>query len=312
MKKTLLALLLAAPVAWLQAQTPEGGISPEVLAKIKAARPATEADRALRNALAGTSINQLATLPNNPAEHDTYFSHRVRSKGITDQKSSGRCWLFSGLNVMRARMIEQYGLGAFEFSQAYCFFYDQLEKANLFLQATVDLADRPMSDQTVEWLFKHPLSDGGTFTGVADIVSKYGLVPAEAMPETNSSSNTSRMASLISLKLKEYGLQLRDMVARGAKADELEREKTAMLGTVYRMLVLNLGMPPAEFDYVRKDAKGNPVIAKADERMAFYEGSKPFDGRKGNEKGHRRPNQKVYDLRAIHRVPFVKELEAFE
>ena len=125
--------------------------------------------------------------------------------------------------------------------------------------------------QTVEWLLKHPLSDGGTFTGVADIVSKYGLVPKCAMPETNSSENTARMANLISLKLKEYALRLRDLAAKGAKPAALEKEKTAMLGTVYRMLVLNLGVPPTEFDYVRTDAQGNPVETEHHTPMSFLE-----------------------------------------
>ena len=186
-------------------------------------------------------------------------SIKVESKGITDQKSSGRCWLFTGLNVMRAKTLAEYGFQSFEFSEVYPFFWDQLEKANLFLQGIIDTSKSPLTDKTVEWLFQHPLSDGGTFTGVADIVSKYGLVPKDAMPETNSSENTSRMANLISLKLKEYGLQLRDMAAAGAKPEALEKEKTTMLGTIYRMLVLNLGVPPTEFDYVRHDAKGNPV-----------------------------------------------------
>lgn len=103
-----------------------------------------------------------------------------------------------------------------------------------------------MDDKMVEWLFRNPLSDGGTFTGVADIVSKYGLVPKEVMPETNSSENTSRMAGLIAEKLREYGLQLRDRAAKGAKQPALEKDKTEMLGTVYRMLVLNLAfLPPS-------------------------------------------------------------------
>lgn len=123
----------------------------------------------------------------------------------------------------------------------------------------------------MEWLLKHPLSDGGTFTGVADIVSKYGLVPKSAMPETNSSENTARMANLISLKLKEYALQLRNLAAEGAKPAALEKEKTAMLGTVYRMLVLNLGVPPTEFDYVRTDAQGNPVETEHHTPMSFLE-----------------------------------------
>lgn len=274
MKKHLLSVFVLATTAFLSASAQgggEGGISPSMLEQIRQSYQGTPADKALRNAIGNNDIRRLALNQENMKGMDTHFSVRVKSSGITDQKSSGRCWLFTGLNVMRAKTMARFGFPSFEFSEVYPFFWDQLEKSNLFLQGVIDTGKLPMSDQTVEWLFKHPLSDGGTFTGVADIVSKYGLVPAEAMPETNSSSNTSRMASLIGLKLKEYGLQLRDMVARGAKADELEREKTAMLGTVYRMLVLNLGMPPAEFDYVRKDAKGNPVETEHHTPMTFLQ-----------------------------------------
>lgn len=172
---------------------------------------------------------------------------------------------------MRAKTLARYGFQSFEFSEIYPFFWDQLEKSNLFLQGIIDTAKSPLEDPTVEWLLKHPLSDGGTFTGVADIVSKYGLVPKSAMPETNSSENTARMAALISLKLKEYALQLRDLAAKGATPAALEKEKTAMLGTVYRMLVLNLGVPPTEFDYVRTDAKGNPVETEHHTPMSFLE-----------------------------------------
>ena len=217
MKKTLLAILLLAAPTYLAAQTKGGGISSDMLNQIKAAQTNTVADKALRNALAGTSINQLATLANNPANFDTYFSHKVPSKGITDQESSGRCWLFTGMNVMRAKMIAKYGLGEFQFSQSYNFFFDQLEKSNLFLQAVLDHAQKPMDDKVVEWLFKHPLSDGGTFCGVQDAVMKYGIVPAEVMPETFNANNTSRMSAIITLKLREYGLELRKAVADGKK-----------------------------------------------------------------------------------------------
>ena len=143
---------------------------------------------------------------------------------------AGRCWLFTGLNVMRAKAIDKYNLGSFEFSQTYPFFFDQLEKANLFLQGVIDTSDKPMNDKMVEWLFRNPLSDGGTFTGVADIVSKYGLVPKDVMPETNSSENTARMANLIALKLREQGLQLRDMASKKAKPAAIENAKVEMLG----------------------------------------------------------------------------------
>lgn len=249
----------------------DGGISDGMLLRIRASYEDTPADRALRNAICNNDIRKLVVNQPNQGEIDTYFSHRVPSKGVTDQQQSGRCWLFSGLNVLRARMIARYGLGAFEFSQNYCFFWDQLEKANLFLQGVIDTRDAPREDRTVEWLFKNPLSDGGQFTGVADIVSKYGLVPKEAMPETYSSEHTAQMASLLKLKLREYGLSLREAARDGAEKAELESRKTEMLGVIYRMLVLNLGEPPVRFTWTRRDAEGRPVDTREYTPRSFFE-----------------------------------------
>ena len=269
MKKHITLACLAALTLTVQAQ--QGGISDEMLKQIQSSYKNTSADKAIRNAIGGTDIRKLSLNQENQQGLDTDFSIKVESKGITDQQSSGRCWLFTGLNVMRAKAIARYNLPSLEFSQAYSFFWDQLEKSNLFLQEVIDTAKEPMSNQTVEWLFKHPLSDGGTFTGVADIVSKYGLVPKEVMPETYSSEHTSQMSSLIGLKLKEYGLELRESVQKGMDVKKIEARKTEMLETVYRILVLNLGVPPTEFDYVRKDVKGNPVETEHHTPMSFLE-----------------------------------------
>lgn len=272
MKKRILSVIVLCTALFsVEAQDGKGGISPSMLQQIKQNYQGTSSDKALRNAIGNNDIRKLALNQENLKGMDTHFSIKVDSKGITDQKSSGRCWLFTGLNVMRAKTIARNGFRSFEFSQIYPFFWDQLEKSNLFLQGIIDTGKSPLNDKMVEWLFQHPLSDGGTFTGVADIVAKYGLVPKEAMPETNSSENTSRMANLVSLKLKEYGLQLRDMIAAGAKPTAVEKEKTAMLGTIYRMLVLNLGVPPTEFDFIRKDAEGNPVETEHHTPMSFLE-----------------------------------------
>ena len=269
MKKHITLACLAALTLTVQAQ--QGGISNEMLKQIQSSYKNTSADKAIRNAIGGTDIRKLSLNQENQQGLDTDFSIKVESKGITDQQSSGRCWLFTGLNVMRAKAIARYNLPSLEFSQAYSFFWDQLEKSNLFLQGVIDTTKEPMSNQTVEWLFKHPLSDGGTFTGVADIVSKYGLVPKEVMPETYSSEHTSQMSSLIGLKLKEYGLELRESVQKGMDVKKIEARKTEMLETVYRILVLNLGVPPTEFDYVRKDVKGNPVETEHHTPMSFLE-----------------------------------------
>ena len=272
MKKQFLPLIaLGMVLTSVHAQDKQGSITPGMLKQISRTYQGTPADKALRNAIGNNSIRALALNQDNQKEMDTHFSIRVNSKGITDQQSSGRCWLFTGLNVMRAKTLAKYGFQSFEFSEVYPFFWDQLEKANLFLQGIIDTRKKMLDDETVQWLFKHPLSDGGTFTGVADIVGKYGLVPREAMPETYSSNNTSQMANLIGLKLKEYGLRLREMSAGGTDLSGLLEEKTRMLGTIYRMLALNLGVPPTEFDYVRKDAKGNPVETEHHTPMTFLQ-----------------------------------------
>jgi bleomycin hydrolase len=175
------------------------------------------------------------------------------------------------MNVMRAKMIKKYDLGAFEFSQSYSFFYDQLEKSNLFLQAVIDNAKKPMDDKLVEWLFKNPLSDGGTFCGVQDVMMKYGAVPADVMPESYNANNTSRMSAIIALKLREYGLALRQGAAQGQKPAVLEKRKVEMLGTIYRILSTCLGEPPTTFKWTMKDANGRPVSTKEYTPKSFYD-----------------------------------------
>ena len=234
------------------AGSPEGGISAEMLSEISKGYAGDADDKAIRNALAGSSIATLAVNADNAAMIDTHFSDRVKTKGITDQQSSGRCWLFTGLNVLRAKMIDKYDLPGMEFSQNYLFFYDQLEKANLFLQGIIDTKDLPFDDRKVDWLFSNPLSDGGQFTGVSNLIVKYGLVPSEAMPETYQSNNTSNMATLIKLKLREYGLDLREAAADGASAKKLQKMKVDQLSEVYRMLALCLGEPVKEFEWEGK------------------------------------------------------------
>ena len=272
MKKLVLAAALAAMCAGFDAYAqqpagnPKGGISAEMLAKISDRYEGNAADKALRNALATTPINTLAMNAENAAMIDTHFSDRVKTKGITDQKSSGRCWLFTGLNVLRAKMIDKYELPGMEFSQNYLFFYDQLEKANLFLQGVIDTKDLPFEDRKVDWLFSNPLSDGGQFTGVSNLITKYGLVPAEAMPETYQSDNTSQMANLLKLKLREYGLELRE-----APKSKLQDMKIRQLSEIYRMLALCLGEPVQEFEWTRCDKNNNIVSRKKYTPKSFYD-----------------------------------------
>ena len=288
MRKLLIVAAFAAMLpATLSAQvSPDGGITPDVMSRISTGYTGNAVDKALRNALAGTSINVLAVNSEHPSAVDDHFSDRVRTKGITDQKSSGRCWLFSGLNVLRARMITEYGLGPFTFSQNYVFFYDQLEKANLFLQGIIDTRKLPADDRKVDWLFSNPISDGGQFTGVSDLVMKYGLVPSEVMPETYSSNNTSLMAAQLKNILRQGGLRIRDAydasgaaAQKGKKAEAAEAKvnaellsiKESVLKDVYRVLSLCLGVPPTEFEWTMRDASGNAVSTEKYTPKSFYE-----------------------------------------
>jgi len=247
-----IALVLVSVCAAAQQK---GSITPDMLKEIEKGYAGSAADKAIRNALNTTSVSVLTANAENAAMIDTDFSDRVKTVGITDQKSSGRCWLFTGLNVLRAEAIEKHDLGNFQFSQVYSFFWDQLEKANLFLQAVIDTRDLPFEDRQVDWLFSNPLSDGGTFTGVANLVMKYGVVPSEVMPETYIANNTSAMASHLKTLLRKNGLELRETPAAVKKKDlpaYLEARKVEMLKDVYHVLALSYGVPPKEFEWKGK------------------------------------------------------------
>lgn len=251
------------------AQNGNGGITPEMLSRISEGYSGIPEQKAVRNALATNPLSAVAVNAENLAMMDTHFSDVVKTEGITDQKSSGRCWLFTGLNVLRAKMIGKYDLGDFYLSQNYLFFYDQLEKSNLFLQAIIDTRNLPWDDRTVDWLLRNPLSDGGQFTGVSNLIMKYGMVPAEVMPETYSANNTSQMAGLIKRKLREYALEIRENA--GMKEKALENRKEEMLSEVYRMLVYFLGEPPVSFEWSMWDKNGNLLSTKEYTPKSFYD-----------------------------------------
>ncbi|MGN0069857.1 MAG: C1 family peptidase [Prevotella sp.] len=256
MKTLALALVLGTGANAQQA----GGISPDMLRNMQQQWASKPAAKALMNAVAANKIDDLARNFATTGDVDTHFSVETPKQSIQDQQSSGRCWMFSGLNVLRADFARMHkDTLAVEFSHDYLFFYDQLEKANLMLQGVVDCAGKPMDDARVQFFFKHPLNDGGTFCGVSDLVDKYGLVPKQVQPETFSAENTSRMSSLVGSKLREFGLELRQMVADGKKEKAIQSRKTEMLGEIYSMLCLTLGEPVKEFSYTFRNKDGKPV-----------------------------------------------------
>lgn len=260
MKKTTLALGLCLALATTAGAQKQGGISASMLQQIEKSQGSTATNKALFNAVASNRIDNLAKNFSNRNTFDTHFSVETTKQSIHDQKSSGRCWMFSSFNVFRADFARHHADSlSVEFSHDYLFFYDQLEKANLMLQGVIDNAKKAMDDVRVQFFFKNPLNDGGTFCGAADLAPKYGLVPKSVQPETFSAENTSKISLLISSKLREYGLELRKMVADGKKAQAIDARKTEMLSTVYRMLAMALGEPVKEFTYQFRNRSGEPV-----------------------------------------------------
>ena len=257
MKKNILYALAAFLCSQAVAQT---DITPEVLKQLEGSYTATPAEKALRNAVSNVSIQKMAVNQENTQAKDTYFNVEVKNTGISDQKGSGRCWLFTGTNLLRGRAMRTLDMKDFFLSQVYLFFYDQLEKSNLFLQGIIDTRKEALDSQMVTWLFQHPQADGGTYTGVADLVAKYGVVPQDVMAETFVSNGTSEFNGHLKRKLREFGIQLREKSEAGASEKDLQAMKVEQLKTVWRMLVLAYGEPPKTFTWApKKDGKTCPV-----------------------------------------------------
>ncbi len=256
MKKIVFLAMFSALYLFSFAQN--GSIGAEQMKEIKKSYNANDPQtKALTNALSNNDVLKLVLNRENLSTIDHNFSHKVKVKGICDQKHSGRCWMFTGMNVVRPWVIDKYSLSGFKFSHNYLYFWDIFEKCNLFLEAQIKYANEPMDNKYVYNLFRSPIGDGGVWNSFTNLADKYGLVPSEVMPETNTSNNTTWMMKLIRRKLREDGLVIRDKVASKTSANNIQALKIKMLGEIYRMLCLNLGEPPTEFEYRFVDKDNN-------------------------------------------------------
>ncbi len=248
----------------------EGAINDEMLKRLNNSVKMDNYTKAMQNAVSNNEISKLAFNRGLVDKIDEHFAHRIEIKGITNQKKTGRCWLFTGLNVLRPKVIKKYNLKEFEFSENYLFFWDQLEKANLFLEAILETKDEKIDSRKVEWLFKHPIGDGGVWNMMVDLVEKYGMVPKEAMQESFNSENTRMMNRLIKRKLREGGINIRKLYKKGEKLSALRKEKEKILADVYRILIISLGTPPTKFTWRYEDKDGN--LSKSNEYtpLSFY------------------------------------------
>jgi bleomycin hydrolase len=167
---------------------------------------------------------------------------------VTNQERSGRCWLFAGLNLLRVGAMHKMGLKEFEFSQNYAMFWDKIERANYFLEAVIETADRELGDRTIAFLLQSAAEDGGQWNMFAALVGKHGLVPKSVMPETQSSSNTGRMNAILRSQLRQGARAVRAAYGAGGAA-AARAEKAEILRVIYRVLCIHLGTPPERFDW---------------------------------------------------------------
>jgi bleomycin hydrolase len=210
---------------------------------------ANPAYRVAQNAVTHTSVEDIALNRDIVTASDHSFSTTLDDWSVTHQKHSGRCWMFAGLNLCRPGAMAKMNLKTFEFSQNYLLFWDKLEKANYFLEAILETADRPADERSVHWLLGNLLSDGGQWNMFVNLIRKYGVVPKSTMPETESSSNTGSMNAILKTKLREGARTLRDAIAKGATRDDARETKREILKVTYRILAIHLGTPPTTIDW---------------------------------------------------------------
>ena len=213
--------------------------------------------RMSRNALTRSSVLDVAMNWDAFSQVDHTYSHKITNemKKVTNQKASGRCWGFAGLNLMRIAVCKKYNLNNFEFSQNYFMFCDKLEKANYFLENIISTMDEPYDSRLMMWLVSEPIQDGGQWDMFVNLMEKYGAIPQTSMPESFQSSQSYMMNRLITRKLRENASTLRDNYSNGANITELRKQKEEMMRVVYNMLCICLGTPPETFSWQIWDKK---------------------------------------------------------
>lgn len=228
-------------------------ITPALIERFKQEYDADPGAKVRTAAASKSELPHIAFSPMDAARLENTFSVEVKTRGVTAQKQSGRCWLFASMNVMREVVAEKCGLDKFELSGNWLAFWDKFEKMNFFLEAAIDSAALPVADRTLDWLMAGGISDGGQWDMMVSIVKKYGVVPASAMPETWQSTHTRSMNSMLNMKLRKDAIELRKLVQAGQNPIPRKEE---MLGELFKALCICFGRPVEQFDFTYVDKNG--------------------------------------------------------
>lgn len=235
-------------------------ISPDMISRFSKDFKEQKHYKVMANAIKKNGINDVAMNQDSPVLMKHTFSEEIQSGKITNQKKSGRCWLFAALNTLRQQIAEKCNLEHFELSQNHLTFWDKFEKANYFLESILETLNEETSSRLISWLLSNPVQDGGQWDMFVNLIEKYGVVPKQAMPETYHSNDSRMMNRLLTVKLREGAAYLRTLHReRKMSEDDLRVYKESLLNDIYRMLCHFLGEPPANFDFEFRDKDGNFV-----------------------------------------------------
>ena len=208
---------------------------------------------ALENAVTHNGIHASLETRKSAVENTPVFSLDLTKDKVTNQKASGRCWMFAALNTFRHKMISSFQLEDFELSQAHTFFWDKYEKSNWFLEQVIATADQELTSRKVAFLLQTPQQDGGQWDMVVSLFEKYGVVPKSVYPESISSSNSRELNTYLNKLLRQDAQILRDLIHSGADSEVVASKKQELLQEIFNFLAISLGLPPREFDFAYRD-----------------------------------------------------------
>ena len=239
--------------------------------KLYAAYEANPKFAAMENAISHNGL--LASLEKRSAavENTPIFSLDLTKDKVSDQKASGRCWMFAALNTFRHKMIAGFQLEDFELSQAHTFFWDKYEKSNWFLEQVIATADQELTSRKVKFLLDTPQQDGGQWDMVVSLFEKYGVVPKSVYPESISSSDSRELNQILNKLLRQDAQILRELAAEGAESAELQAKKEELLQEVFNFLAMNLGLPPRQFDFSYRDKDNHFHSESGLTPLTFYQ-----------------------------------------
>ena len=232
------------------------GITSDQLDAMRAAFESDANNRLMLNAVTLNDVDEVALDRSLVTGAVHTYSHVLDTWTATEQKRSGRCWIFAALNHFRAGAVKALNQDTFEFSQNYLMFWDKVERSNFFLETMIELADRPVDDRAVAWMLGQPIPDAGQWDMLVPLLRKYGMVPKEIFPETESSGNTAKMNAAISYHLRNAAAKIRKEHRTGGDAESMRKTKQRTLDTVYKILCIHLGVPPSDFLWQWKDQAG--------------------------------------------------------